>query len=144
MCTLADIDVALACLGYGLSLSNKITILHCTTCYPPKPEEVNLRVIPFLRELKGLPVGLSDHTNGSVTAVAAVALGAVMIEKHITLDSLQDGPDHKASLGPRDFEGMVDAIRYTEKALGKRVKQPTKGELEVKDKIRRSMIESYS
>ncbi len=95
-----------------------LTLLKCTSAYPAPPEAMNLRTIPDLAERFGVPVGLSDHTLGYEVAVAAVALGARVIEKHFTLSRLRPGPDSSYSMEPQEFEVMVNAIRTVEKALG--------------------------
>jgi len=98
--------------------SNEIALLKCTSAYPATPEEMNLRAIPALAEKFQLPVGLSDHTTGIAVPVAAVALGACIIEKHLTLARADGGPDSAFSLEPHEFAEMVEAVRTTEKALG--------------------------
>jgi N-acetylneuraminate synthase len=96
----------------------QIALLKCTSAYPALPEEMNLRTIPELSRRFDVPVGLSDHTMDSAVAVAAVALGACIIEKHLTLSRAEPGPDSAFSLEPQEFKAMVDAVRITEKALG--------------------------
>jgi pseudaminic acid synthase len=98
--------------------ATQIALLKCTSAYPALPEEMNLRTIPELSRRFDLPVGLSDHTMDSAVAVAAVALGACIIEKHLTLSRSEPGPDSAFSLEPQEFKAMVDAVRITEKALG--------------------------
>jgi pseudaminic acid synthase len=98
--------------------ATQIALLKCTSAYPAPPEEMNLRTIPELSERFGVPAGLSDHTLGTAVPVAAVALGACIIEKHITLSRSDPGPDSAFSLEPEEFKATVDAIRITEKALG--------------------------
>lgn len=111
-----------------------VILLHCITSYPAKKEDANLRVIETLsREFK-LPVGYSDHTEGITIPTAAVALGAVLIEKHFTLNRNLPGPDHRASLEPRELEEMVTAIREVEKALGNGIRRLTKEEKEIRKK----------
>jgi N-acetylneuraminate synthase len=95
-----------------------IALLKCTSAYPAPPEEMNLRTIPELAHIFGMPVGLSDHTLGIAVSVAAVALGACIIEKHITLSRSDKGPDSAFSLEPDEFKAMVEAVRAAEKALG--------------------------
>ncbi|ESL01649.1 N-acetylneuraminate synthase [Catonella morbi ATCC 51271] len=108
--------------------AGEITLLHCTTEYPAPFESVNLRAMNTLREKFGTEVGYSDHTVGFEAAVAAVVLDASVIEKHFTLNHNMEGPDHKASLEPEEFEVMVNNIRLIEKALGDGVKQPAEAE----------------
>ena len=102
--------------------AGKITLLHCTTEYPAPYEEVNLRAMLTIRERFGVPVGYSDHTRGIEIPIAAVALGATVIEKHFTLDTNMEGPDHKASLEPDELAEMIRCIRNVETALGDGVK----------------------
>ena len=117
MATLAEIDEAVrAVLETG---NNDLAILKCTSAYPAPPEEMNLRTIPHLSEAFGLPVGLSDHTLGIAVPVAAVALGACIIEKHFTLSRNVPGPDSPFSLEPQEFKEMVGMVRIAEKAVGK-------------------------
>lgn len=117
-----------------------ITILHCTTEYPAPVYEVNLRVIPELHAQFGCPVGYSDHTVGVTVPIAAVALGATVIEKHFTLDKTMQGPDHKASLDPNELKELVDAIRYTEIALGSAEKTITLSEEKNRTVARKSIV----
>ena len=117
MATLAEIDEAVRTLcGSGCT---QLALLKCTSAYPSLPEDMNLRTIPHLAEAFGLPVGLSDHTLGIAVPVAAVALGACLIEKHLTLRRSDGGPDAAFSLEPVEFKAMVDAVRVAEKALGR-------------------------
>jgi N,N'-diacetyllegionaminate synthase len=120
--------------------ANSIVLLHCTTNYPCAIENVNLRAMLTLKERFGLPVGFSDHTQGSLAAVSAVALGAEVIEKHFTLDIGMEGPDHQASLDPEGFKEMVDAIRSTESLLGTGEKMPQASELDVMKVVRRRIV----
>jgi len=116
MATAAEISEALeAARGAG---AGEILLLKCTSGYPARPEELNLRTLPDLAERFGCPVGLSDHTLGHTAAVAAVALGACLVEKHITLSRALPGPDTAFSLEPEEFRALVAAIRETEAALG--------------------------
>jgi N-acetylneuraminate synthase len=117
MATLGEIDEAVRTLHDGGC--TQLALLKCTSAYPAPPEEMNLRTIPHLAEAFGVPVGLSDHTLGLASAVAAVALGACIIEKHFTLRRTDGGPDAAFSLEPTEFKAMVDAVRETEKALGR-------------------------
>ena len=105
-----------------------ITVLHCTTNYPCPPEEVNLKAMQTLSRELGCPVGYSDHTLGTEVPVAAVAMGACVIEKHLTLDHTMEGPDHPASMEPADFAEMVRQIRRIEAALGDGIKRPNASE----------------
>jgi len=98
---------------------NQLALLKCTSAYPAPPEEMNLRTIPHLAEAFGVPVGLSDHTLGIAVSVAAVAIGACIVEKHFTLSREIPGPDSAFSLEPQEFRAMVEAVRIAEKALGK-------------------------
>ncbi len=116
MATLAEIDEAVQTI-YN-SGNNQLALLKCTSAYPAPPEEMNLRTIPHLSEAYNIPVGLSDHTLGSAAAMAAVALGACIIEKHLTLTRSDPGPDSAFSTEPAEFKAMVDDIRTVEKALG--------------------------
>ena len=128
MSRLAEVDDALAVLtGCGMSLDD-ITLLHCNTQYPTPYRDVNLRAMETLRAAFGCKVGYSDHTPGIEVPVAAVAMGAQVIEKHFTLDRNLPGPDHKASLEPDELAAMVRAIRHTEQALGSPVKHVTESE----------------
>lgn len=118
MCTMADVAAALKALKDHGQPMDRVTLLHCTTEYPAPMEDVNLLAMRAMHEEFGLPTGYSDHTRGIEVPVAAAALGAVVIEKHFTLDRDLPGPDHKASLEPQELKAMVDAIRNIELALG--------------------------
>ena len=122
-------DLATACQRAGSLLTERLTLLHCTTQYPTPYEDVNLRGMDTLRDLFNLPVGYSDHTPGITIPVAAVARGAVLIEKHFTLDKNMPGPDHKASLEPHELADMVRSIRIVEASLGTGEKKPQPSEL---------------
>ncbi len=121
-------------------LKEKVSLLHCTTEYPAPFNEVNLRAMDTLRDKFTLPVGYSDHTMGIAVPIAAVARGAVIIEKHFTLDRNLPGPDHKASLEPGELKQMVSSIRQIELALGNGIKQPTASELKNKAVARKSLV----
>ncbi|YCO03479.1 N-acetylneuraminate synthase [Vibrio sp. VNB-15] len=121
-------------------LKEKVTILHCTTEYPAPMEEINLRAMDTLGQAFALPSGYSDHSEGITIPIAAVARGAVLIEKHFTLDKNMEGPDHKASLEPSELKAMVDAIRQVEIALGTNVKSPTVSEVKNKAVARKSLV----
>src|SRR5579872_5525951 len=116
MATVEEIEEALeAARGAG---ATQIALLKCTSAYPAPPEEMNLRTIPEMASRFGVPVGISDHTMGIAAPVAAVALGACIIEKHLTLSRATPGPDSRFSLEPQEFKAMVEAVRTAEKALG--------------------------
>jgi N,N'-diacetyllegionaminate synthase len=115
-----------------------VALLHCVTAYPTPVADANLRAIPTLAARFGVPVGWSDHTAGAVTAVAAVALGATVLEKHLTLDRGRPGPDHAASSDPEGFTAYVDAVRDAEAALGDGRKRPAAAEEENRRAARRS------
>ena len=117
-----------------------ITILHCTTEYPAPLEEVNLNAMKTLRDTFGYPVGYSDHTKGIEVDLAAVALGATVIEKHFTLDRNLKGPDHKASLEPSELKAMVNGIRKVELALGSTEKRPSEIEIKNRTVARKSIV----
>jgi N-acetylneuraminate synthase len=165
MSVLGEIEEALSVLAFGFSnrdkkpslqafksalysengyraLQEKVTLLHCTTEYPAPFEEVNLRAMQTLQVAFGLPVGFSDHTMGTTAAIAAVALGAVIIEKHITLNRDLAGPDHKASLEPDEIKAMVMQIRNVEKALGDSRKKPAAAEMKNLSIARKSIVAS--
>ncbi len=120
--------------------AGEITLLHCTTEYPAPIEEVNLRVIPAFREAFGCPVGYSDHTQGIEISLAAVALGATVIEKHFTLDRNMPGPDHKASLEPDELCALVSGVRKVALALGDGVKRVTPSERKNRAVARKSIV----
>lgn len=165
ICTLGEIETALGVLAFGYSrkkekpsmdgfqkalgseagrkiLEEKVILLHCTTEYPAPFDEINLRVMETMRSAFGLPIGLSDHTKGIAVSIAAVALGAVVVEKHFTLDRNLTGPDHKASLLPEELTKMISGIRQVEKSLGSALKMPTKSELKNRDIARKSLVAS--
>ena len=119
---------------------SELAILHCTSSYPAPPESVNLRAMQAMSDAFHVPVGLSDHTEGIEAALAAVALGACVIEKHFTLDRSLPGPDHKASLEPGELAAMVRSIRIVESTLGDGLKRATSVEEDVKDVARRSIV----
>ncbi len=128
-----------SCEGQAI-LQDKVTLLHCTTEYPAPLEDVNLKVMDTLRSSFGLPVGYSDHTEGITVPIAAVARGAVVIEKHFTIDRTLPGPDHKASLEPTELKQMVSAIRVVEQALGSGRKHPAPSELKNMSVARKSLV----
>ncbi len=118
MCEMDDVSRAIDALTNNGLEREKITLLHCNTEYPTPMEDVNLKAMETMRRKFGLEIGYSDHTRGIEIPIAAVALGATVIEKHITLDRGMEGPDHKASIEPIELKAMVSAIRNVEKALG--------------------------
>ena len=123
MATLAEIDEAVATLQQAGT--SELALLKCTSAYPALPEEMNLRTIPHLAATFGVPAGLSDHSMGIAAPVAAVALGACLIEKHLTISRAAGGPDSAFSLEPAEFKAMVSAVRQTEQALGQVRYEPT-------------------
>jgi len=163
MATLGEVEEALGVLAHGYSGSNdapgieafraawrdpsararleeKVSLLHCTTEYPCPPEDVNLAAMQAMRAAFRLPVGYSDHTDGFEISLAAVALGATIIEKHLTLDRNAEGPDHAASIEPGDFARMVTAIRNIEGAIGDGVKTPKNSEVRNIPVARKSIV----
>lgn len=138
MSSLADIDISVQALRDGGATD--ITLLHCTTSYPCSYENVNLNAMGTIREAFKLPVGYSDHTIGSTVAVAAVAMGATVIEKHFTLDKNMEGPDHIASSDPQEFEAFVKAIRDIECAMGDGVKTPVNIEKEISKVVLKRIV----
>jgi N-acetylneuraminate synthase len=116
MATLAETDEAVRAIR--VAGGDQLALLKCTSAYPAPPEEINLCTIPHLAEAFGVPTGVSDHTLGIAVPVAAVALGACIVEKHLTLSRHEPGPDSAFSLEPHEFKAMVDAIRVAEKAVG--------------------------
>lgn len=140
MATLGEIEAAIDALEAAGTLREKITVLHCNTEYPTPMADVNLRAMCSIREAFGVAVGYSDHTPGIEVPIAAVALGATIIEKHLTLDRNLPGPDHKASLEPDEFAAMVQAIRNIEQALGDGIKRPSASEAKNKTIVRKSLI----
>ncbi len=118
----------------------QVALMHCTSSYPTPPEDANLRVIRTLMDRFALPIGYSDHTLGSVAAVAAAALGVCILEKHMTLDRSMKGPDHRASAGPDEFAEYVARIREAERCMGSGEKQPVMAEFEVMSASRKSIV----
>jgi N-acetylneuraminate synthase len=163
MATLGEVEEALGVLAHGYSrgneapgiaafqaawrdpaarlhLSRHVSLLHCTTENPCPPEDVNLTAMDAMRTAFRLPVGYSDHTDGFEISLAAVALGAGIIEKHLTLDRNAEGPDHAASLEPADFKRMISAIRNIEGARGDGVKTPKESEIRNIPVARKSIV----
>lgn len=129
MCTLDEIEDALKILIASGTPIEKITVLHCNTEYPTPMHDVNLNAMIGIRNKLGVKTGYSDHTSGIEVPIAAVALGAMVIEKHFTLDKTLTGPDHKASLEPDELKAMITAIRNIEQALGDGIKNPSASEI---------------
>jgi len=164
MATLGEIEDALGVLAFGLIndnslkpskmafqqsylsiegqklLKDKVAILHCTTEYPVPPSAINLNAMQTMRNAFGLCIGYSDHSEGIIVPIAAVAQGATVIEKHFTLDRKLPGPDHKASLEPDDLKSMVMAIRTVEKSMGNGVKSPMPSEIKNRVIVRKSLV----
>lgn len=120
--------------------NNKIIVLHCTTNYPCKLDDVNLKAMITIKEKFDCLVGYSDHTKGALVPIMAVAMGACTIEKHFTLDKKMKGPDHKASMEPDEFKKMITEIRNAEKALGSPIKKPTDAEKTIIKFVRKSVV----
>ena len=140
MTYLSDVDIAYRTLiDAGAS---SVSLLHCTTNYPCPVNEVNLRAMQTLKTAFKCKVGYSDHTMGIEVPIAAVAMGAEIIEKHFTLNQNMDGPDHKASLNPIELKEMVKAIRNIETALGNGIKSPNKSELEISKVVLKRIVAS--
>ena len=141
MSTIEEVNAALNWLGYYYPAENPqpYALLHCTSAYPCPPDQVNLCAMDVLRHHHGdrCEIGYSDHTDGVAVAIAAAALGATVIEKHLTLDCMEIGPDHKASIEPNAFSFMVAAIRRVEQALGDGVKRVMPAEAELRQLWRR-------
>lgn len=142
MASMGDVEAALEVIEQSGTSRDKITILHCTTEYPAPLDEVNLRAMLSLKHAFGVNVGYSDHTRGIEIPLAAVALGATVIEKHFTLDRKLPGPDHQASLEPSELAAMVNGIRNIERALGDGIKRPTTSELKNRAIARKSLVAS--
>lgn len=163
MATIQEIHEALAFLAYGLArsrapvvleriqgfyqteeatevLKRYITLLHCTTQYPAPAESINLQAINEMKQIFQLPVGLSDHSEGIHIPIAAVSMGATIIEKHFTLDKTLEGPDHIASLNPNELKTMIKGIREIEQAMGDGIKKPTSIELQNRIPARKSLV----
>jgi N,N'-diacetyllegionaminate synthase len=139
MSKLSDIEIALDILIKSGAMREKITILHCNTEYPTDMRDVNLKAMLTIKEAFNVDVGYSDHTLGVEVPIAAVAMGATVIEKHFTLNKSFVGPDHLASLDPDELTQMVDSIRNIEKALGSSIKKPSASETKNKQIARKSI-----
>jgi N-acetylneuraminate synthase len=162
MSTMEEIQEALAVLAHGYScqqlpckrafdealstaegqesLQRNVTLLHCTSQYPAPVNELNLNAIPFMKQAFGLPTGYSDHSEGIVASIAAVAIGADLIEKHITLDKNMVGPDHKASLNPGELSALVTSVRIVERSMGEPQKTLQSSERETMELVRKSIV----
>ncbi len=142
MATFEEIESALDVLEKAGTARKKITVLQCNTEYPTPMQDVNLLAMCSIRDSFRINVGCSDHTLGIEVPIAAVALGAKVIEKHLTLSRNQPGPDHKASLEPHEFKSMVTSIRNIEQALGDGIKRPSSSEKKNKYVTRKSLVAS--
>jgi N,N'-diacetyllegionaminate synthase len=140
MANLGEIEAAIDVIELAGTPRERITVLHCTTEYPTPMEDVNLRAMVNIGHALGVKVGYSDHTQGIEIPIAAVALGATVIEKHFTLDRSLPGPDHRASLEPGELKAMVAGIRNIERALGDGIKRPSPSELKNKPIARKSLV----
>lgn len=140
MASLGDVEAAIDALASSGMSRDKMVVLHCTTEYPAPMQDVNLRAMLSMRNAFGVKVGYSDHTQGIEVALAAVALGAQVIEKHFTLDRGLPGPDHKASLEPDELKAMVSAIRNIELALGDGIKRVVPSEAANRIVARKSIV----
>ena len=140
MCTILEVKNALEILEIAGAKKSDITVLHCNTQYPTPMEDVNLRAMFSIEKELGVSVGYSDHTLGIEVPIAAVAMGATVIEKHFTLDRTMEGPDHSASLEPYELKQMVYFIRNIEKAMGDGQKQPSKSEEANIGVVRKSIV----
>ena len=140
MADLGEIEDAVDILMDNGTKKENITVLHCNTEYPTPFEDVNLKAMLTIKNAFDIKVGYSDHTNGIEVPIAAVALGAEIIEKHFTIDKNMEGPDHKASLEPTELKAMVESIRNIEKAMGDGIKKPSKSELKNKPIVRKSLV----
>ncbi|MEP5731179.1 MAG: N-acetylneuraminate synthase [Sulfitobacter sp.] len=143
MADLTEVEEAVAVLrkhwAGSAAFEESLVILHCTSNYPAAPSDVNLRAMTTIGNATGMPIGYSDHTLGIAVSPASVALGAVVIEKHFTLDRTMEGPDHGASLEPDELAQMIAQIRVVEQAMGKAEKAPTASEQEMRGLARRSI-----
>lgn len=142
MANLAEVEAAVGTIA--AAGAPPLSLLHCVSNYPTAPAEVNLRAMATLAAAFGVPVGFSDHTEGNPIALAAVARGACVIEKHLTLDRTLPGPDHQASIEPEEFAALVRGIRAIELALGDGRKRPTAGETKVAAVARRSVVAAHA
>ena len=144
MSNLSEVGDALNILINAGTSRDNITVLHANTMYPTPMEDVNLNAMLTIQKEFGVSIGYSDHTLGIEVDIAAVAMGASVIEKHFTLDKFMEGPDHKASLEPQELKAMVDSIRNIEKALGSSKKKPSPSESVNIDIARKSIVANQS
>ena len=142
MSSMDEIESAIKALEESGTPRARITVLHCTTAYPAPMPDINLHAMQSMRTKFGVNIGYSDHTLGIEISLAAVALGATVIEKHFTLDRTLPGPDHKASLEPRELKSMIEGIRNIEVALGDGVKRVMPSEVNNLEVIRKSIVAS--
>jgi N,N'-diacetyllegionaminate synthase len=140
MSDLEEIGEAIKILTNAGTLKENITVLHANTMYPTPMEDVNLRAMQTIQNKFDVAVGYSDHTLGIEVDIAAVAMGATVIEKHFTIDKTMDGPDHKSSIDPEELKAMVSSIRNIEKALGSSIKKPSKSEKPNISMARKSIV----
>ena len=138
MSNLSDIEGALDFISQYTD--KEVKVLHCTTNYPCPMDEVNLKAMNTIKDAFQVAVGYSDHTLGIEVPIAAVALGAEIIEKHFTLDKTMEGPDHVASLEPDELKEMTRTIRNIEKALGSGIKKPNKSEVKIQSIVKRKIV----
>lgn len=146
MCDMSEVEEAVSVIkrvrnacGYVEPLQTMLSVLHCTSNYPASISSVNLRALDTMKQKLAVPIGYSDHTDGLLISPIAVARGAVIIEKHFTLDRNMDGPDHRASISPPDLVQLIKNIRDVENALGDGVKKPHADELPVRELVRKSI-----
>ena len=137
---MADLDEVTAAVDRVRECGAPLALLQCTSAYPADAASVNLRAMRTMADAFKVPVGLSDHSRGIAVPIAAAALGASIIEKHLTLDRSMTGPDHQASLEPAEFRAMVEGIRDAEAALGDGIKRPSPAERELAQLVRRSLV----
>ncbi|EGF29400.1 N-acetylneuraminate synthase [Rhodopirellula baltica] len=142
MSTLAEVENAIEVLEAAGTPRKRLTVLHCNTQYPTPMEDVNLRAMETMRDAFKVNIGYSDHTRGIEIPIAAVAIGATVIEKHFTLDRTMPGPDHAASLEPDELKTMVASIRNIELAMGNGLKRPSASELPNREIARKSIVAS--
>jgi sialic acid synthase SpsE len=142
MATLSDVESAVAAVR-SANAAVGLALLHCVSCYPADPADANLRAMDVMRAAFQCPIGYSDHTPGLEVALAAVARGACVIEKHLTVDRNLPGPDHAASLEPAEFSALVRGVRTVERALGHGRKEPAAAEAAIAAVARRSWVAAH-